>query len=412
MKKANTSRKAKRISIRRYLPIGVRVHYDVVRNFAPIKLVGLSVMVMIAVFGILLATQTVSPQSEASSTWEKATVQHREYDWGITKPNWFGAAEEDQHREHLDDDWKLWTKQNTDREIRVNGHQLLVNVDVPSDLAIVRTLKSDLEISYSVEEILYRRVSQPILCDGNSWGGASELSVSSSGLGVSTLDLSTSDNGQHYCFKFKLKGDAQYSSRWFTWVPANDPHPEWVFVAPAISGVTATTTTTTTTTTTIFTPEVSVALSPGSITTRPFYTARDTAGNAASANTSWHYVVVSSSSACRSSSFVISQGGSFSLPSGSSWRPTSQDITNHQGKYICFRARNSAGTDFGHMRINLGGTTTTPTTTTPTTTTPTTTTTTTTTIGHSRSLGSFVAWINYHKTFLHSTGYRWQCRLC
>ena len=75
MKKANTSRKAKRISIRRYLPIGVRVHYDVVRNSAPVKMAGMGAMVLVGIFGVLLATQVVSPSSSASSTNEVTVIQ-------------------------------------------------------------------------------------------------------------------------------------------------------------------------------------------------------------------------------------------------------------------------------------------------------------------------------------------------
>ena len=331
MKKANTSRKAKRISIRRYLPIGVRVHYDVVRNFAPIKLVGLSVMVMIAVFGILLATQTVSPASEASAVWEEATVQHQYYDWGSSKPGGQGA--EDKHRASLDEHFSLETKQA--------GNSLSVRVSVPPSFTEDLTLRPDVSVSYSVEEVLQRLVSQPNLCDQNSWNAASELTLSEN---AASIGLTSSDNGKHYCFKVKLLGDVSRTQS----IPAADSHAEWVFVTNPLS---------TTTTTTIVTPEVSVALSPGSIATKPYYIARDTAGNAASANT-WHHIVVSSSSACSSSAFSLPPTDRDLRKSGSSWRPTSQEITDYQGKYICFRASNSAGTDFGYMWINLSGTTT------------------------------------------------------
>ena len=57
----------KRISIRKHLPLSIRVHYDIVRNWSPVKLAGLAAMSLIAVFGVLLVTQTVSPQSQAST---------------------------------------------------------------------------------------------------------------------------------------------------------------------------------------------------------------------------------------------------------------------------------------------------------------------------------------------------------
>ena len=57
----------KRISIRKHLPLAVRVHYDAVRNWSPVKLAGLGAMAMIAGFGVLLAAQIVSPQSSANA---------------------------------------------------------------------------------------------------------------------------------------------------------------------------------------------------------------------------------------------------------------------------------------------------------------------------------------------------------
>ena len=79
MKKSGTpSRKNKAISIRRHLPLSMRARYDAVRNSAPVKAVGMGVMVLIGVFGILLATQTVSPTSSASSTTEVTVIQASE----------------------------------------------------------------------------------------------------------------------------------------------------------------------------------------------------------------------------------------------------------------------------------------------------------------------------------------------
>ncbi len=67
MKKSDNSSSSKKvISIRRYLPLAVRVRYDAVRNSAPVKMAGMGVIVLVGIFGILLATQTVSPQSSAS----------------------------------------------------------------------------------------------------------------------------------------------------------------------------------------------------------------------------------------------------------------------------------------------------------------------------------------------------------
>ena len=62
------SRKTKKISIREHLPLSVRVHYDMVRNFSPMKLFGVGVMALIAVFGVLLVTQTVKPSTSADTS--------------------------------------------------------------------------------------------------------------------------------------------------------------------------------------------------------------------------------------------------------------------------------------------------------------------------------------------------------
>ena len=66
MKKRSAPRDGKKMSVRKHLPLFVRVHYDAVRNFSVSKLIGLGVMTLVAVFGVLLATQTVSPESSAA----------------------------------------------------------------------------------------------------------------------------------------------------------------------------------------------------------------------------------------------------------------------------------------------------------------------------------------------------------
>ena len=52
-------------SLRRYLPLLVRVHYDVVKNWRSAKVWGVGVMMMVALFGALLATQLIVPTSSA-----------------------------------------------------------------------------------------------------------------------------------------------------------------------------------------------------------------------------------------------------------------------------------------------------------------------------------------------------------
>ena len=59
--------KEKKISIRKHLPLSVRVHYDTVRNFSPMKLFGVGVMALVAVFGVLLVSQAIGPNSGAVS---------------------------------------------------------------------------------------------------------------------------------------------------------------------------------------------------------------------------------------------------------------------------------------------------------------------------------------------------------
>ena len=63
--KNKAASKGKKISIRKHLPLFVRIHYDTVKNFSPSKLFGIGVMAFIAVFGVLLATQTISPTTSA-----------------------------------------------------------------------------------------------------------------------------------------------------------------------------------------------------------------------------------------------------------------------------------------------------------------------------------------------------------
>ena len=76
MKKSGSSpRKDKAISIRRHLPPSMRARYDAVRNSAPVKAAGMGAMVLVGIFGVLLATQTVSPTSSASNTNEVTVIQ-------------------------------------------------------------------------------------------------------------------------------------------------------------------------------------------------------------------------------------------------------------------------------------------------------------------------------------------------
>ena len=58
----------KKVSVRKHLPLSVRVHYDTVRNFSAAKLAGLGVMAAMAVFGVFLSTQIASPQSFAAGS--------------------------------------------------------------------------------------------------------------------------------------------------------------------------------------------------------------------------------------------------------------------------------------------------------------------------------------------------------
>ena len=105
---------------------------------------------------------------------------------------------------------------------------------------------------------------------------------------------------------------------------------------------------------TVVTPVVSVTLTtPSGPTYADGYTyaARDTAGNAA-ANT-WHHIVVASAATCQSSAFNLPPSSRALLKSGSVWRATNQNLTDNYNKYICFRARNSAGTGFGSKLVNI-----------------------------------------------------------
>ena len=68
-----------KISVRKHLPLSVRVHYDAVRNFSLGKLAGLGVMAVMAVFGVFLATQIASPQSSAAAS--TITLKQLETNW-------------------------------------------------------------------------------------------------------------------------------------------------------------------------------------------------------------------------------------------------------------------------------------------------------------------------------------------
>ena len=71
-------------SIRKHLPLFVRVHYDVARNFSPLKLFGVGVMALVAVFGVLLVTQAIGPGSAAQTT-DEVTVVHANQGVTVTK---------------------------------------------------------------------------------------------------------------------------------------------------------------------------------------------------------------------------------------------------------------------------------------------------------------------------------------
>ena len=62
-----TRRGKKQISIRRHLPLSVRVHYDLAKNLLPSKLLGVGIIMLIAVFGIILAIQAGGSSGSANN---------------------------------------------------------------------------------------------------------------------------------------------------------------------------------------------------------------------------------------------------------------------------------------------------------------------------------------------------------
>ena len=57
----------KKVPAGEHLHLAARIHRDAVRNFAPVKILGLAAMALIGILGLLLATQAASPQTSAAT---------------------------------------------------------------------------------------------------------------------------------------------------------------------------------------------------------------------------------------------------------------------------------------------------------------------------------------------------------
>ena len=325
------TKRSKKISIRKHLPLSVRVHYDVIRNFSPFKLFGLGIMMFIAVFGVLLATQVISPTSEASS-WTEARVMEKDYDWGRTKIA--GQAEEDAHRNHLDSNFKLHTQQTNIVVAGLPQNLQQVRIDVPSALRLAYNfsfINMSKTVAYSLEEVLYKTVSSPADCNNSSWGSSSELDFG--GRNTASLPATTVANGSYFCLKVKLKGAIAQGP---------DTHSEWSFLAekPRVG------------------PYIgpygwNEPIAPPSLSiTR---TARRFDATASVNVKSWQYVTKNSAS-CGESNFrrlplrlpfiPYSTGSSYTVPT-----------TGTTYKYVCFRARGVDSGVWGYKSISVSITT-------------------------------------------------------
>ena len=70
----------KRTPTRKRAPAAVGARYDLVRNFSKNKIFGLVVMGFMAVFGVLLAMQSVGPQSQAAEAYTPSTLTLKQLD--------------------------------------------------------------------------------------------------------------------------------------------------------------------------------------------------------------------------------------------------------------------------------------------------------------------------------------------
>ena len=198
------SRKNQTISIRRHLPLAVRVHYDTMRNFVPIKLFGLGIMALIGLFGLLLAMQVVGPQSSASGgEWQEAEI----IDTG--EDNEYGDNEEGAAYVANLANWKLDTRRTDD--------ELEVRIQMPE------TITEHNNDSYSIQWTSHRPVASKSIC-AEETGSDNKLLYTLSFNEDNQGSVTSTNLDRDWCFKVKLRVNRGYLR--------NDPEPWRLFYVP------------------------------------------------------------------------------------------------------------------------------------------------------------------------------------
>ena len=172
---------------------------------------------VVAVFGVLAASLLAGAGASATGQTEEMEIVHRNYDWGQSRRG--GQVEEDKHRKHLENQFKVWFMNQGDHN--------LFRVQVPSVLILMKAglFRETVTVNYSIESIFHEYVENKADCDSKRSNSAMRLRDYEGR--TTTTDVwvkSGIDNlGQHSCLTVKLKGD----------IPDGfDTHPEWVFVSP------------------------------------------------------------------------------------------------------------------------------------------------------------------------------------
>ena len=196
------SRESEPVSIRRHLPLAVRVHYDAVRNFALIKIFGLAVMALIGILGLLLATQIVSPRSSASAEWQQAEIKYTELD------NEYGDNEEGVA-------YKINVRHNLRLFARRTSDDIEVRIQLPP------TLTEHNNDSYNIQWVSHRPVSEANPCDG-TFGNLYGLDLDENHQG--SVGSKRGGLDRDWCFKVKLQVDRG--------ILRNDPEPWRIFLVP------------------------------------------------------------------------------------------------------------------------------------------------------------------------------------
>ena len=183
------------------------------------RAVGVLAVIIMALVGMLLVQQLAS----ASGNSVEMEITQRNYDWGASKPG--GQGEENAHRSHLDEHFKVEASQQNQR--------MAFKVFVPGELTLRTGIYNKVNrVNYNIENAFHKYVDSKENCTNQRTDDAVQMEVLENigapwlGGGINTVhmyaDLSTMNEGQYSCLVVKLKGALR----------GPDTHPQWVFVSP------------------------------------------------------------------------------------------------------------------------------------------------------------------------------------